>query len=151
MKHPKIIPCIWLSAHDGKLTDVIHYYQQVFGANLQVGTIIPLGSTPSGYSEMCHIEVFGHKYALMNTAKEHHPLNDAISLMISCADQQEIDHFWDYFTLEGKPSQCGWCQDKYGLRWQIIPENLGQLMREPNAMEVMMKQQKIKIEDFFNH
>lgn len=66
---------------------------------------------------MCEVEIFGYKYSLMSTESEHHPLNDAVSFMINCDDQKEIDHFWDYFIQDGKESQCGWCIDKYGLRW----------------------------------
>jgi predicted 3-demethylubiquinone-9 3-methyltransferase (glyoxalase superfamily) len=84
----------------------------------------------------------------MCTEIEHNSLNDAVSFMINCDDQNEIDHFWDYFTKEGKASQCGWCIDKYGLRWQIIPKSLGTLMSKPNSFEVMMKQTKIIIEEY---
>lgn len=82
---------------------------------------------------------------LMSTASEHHPLNDAISFMINCKDQEEIDKYWNYFTAEGNESQCGWCNDKYGLRWQVLPENFGMLMQKPNAWQVMMSQRKIVI------
>jgi predicted 3-demethylubiquinone-9 3-methyltransferase (glyoxalase superfamily) len=61
---------------------------------------------------------------------------------------QEIDKFWNYFTKEGKESQCGWCIDKYGLRWQVIPNNLREFMARPNAWEVMMKQKKIVIAEY---
>jgi predicted 3-demethylubiquinone-9 3-methyltransferase (glyoxalase superfamily) len=84
----------------------------------------------------------------MNTAKEHHPLNDAMSLILNCEDQNEIDKYWDYFTREGEESQCGWCIDKYGLRWQVLPENWKELMNQPNAAEIMMNQTKIIIADY---
>ncbi len=84
----------------------------------------------------------------MSTAIEHHPLNDAVSFMINCEDQSEIDTYWNYFTLEGNESQCGWCTDKYGLRWQVLPKNLGELMSKPNSFKVMMNQKKIVIEEY---
>ena len=71
---------------------------------------------------MCNVTIFGQKYVLMSTALEHHPLNDAVSFMIYCEGQSEIDKYWNYFTQEGKESQCGWCVDKYGLRWQVLPK-----------------------------
>lgn len=148
MKTNKIVPCIWFTADEGKISNVISYYQSVFDKNFQSGNIIPLGQTPSGNTEMCEVEFFGQKFSLMSTEIEHHPLNDAVSFMISCDNQQEIDLFWNYFTHEGEESQCGWCIDKYGLRWQIIPENLEELMSKPNSFEVMMKQTKIIIEDY---
>lgn len=144
----KIIPCIWLTADGGHLSKVIEYYKNAFGENLKDGPIMPLGQTPSGNAEMCEVTIFGQKFSLMSTEKEHHPLNDAISLMINCEGQKEIDHLWDYFTREGKEAPCGWCSDKYGLLWQLIPENFGELMSRPNAFDVMMKQKKIIIEDY---
>ncbi len=148
MNDHKITPCVWLTADGGHLAAIVAYYQNVFDTNFQSGPIIPLGQTPSGYAEMCEIKLFGHNYSFMNTEKEHHPLNDAVSFMIHGDDQKEIDHFWDYFTRDGKESQCGWCMDKYGLRWQIIPKNMGELMSKPNSWEIMMKQKKIIIEEY---
>lgn len=148
MENNKIKPCIWFSTDEGQLSNVLGYYKGVFGEDFQVGSIIPLGQTPSGNAEMCEVMVFGQQYSLMCTEKEHHSLNDAISLMINCEGQKEIDHFWNYFTRGGKEAPCGWCVDKYGLRWQIIPRNLGELMSRPHAFEVMMKQKKIIIDDY---
>lgn len=148
MNSNKIMPCIWLTADGGQLSRVIEYYKTVFEKDFQAGHIIPLGQTPSGNAEMCEVIVFGQKYSLMSTEKEHHSLNDAVSFMINCDDQKEIDYFWYYFTQDGKESQCGWCIDRYELRWQIIPKNLGELMSKPNSFEVMMKQKKIIIEEY---
>ena len=127
---------------------MFEYYKTIFNKDFQAGHIIPLGQTPSGNTEMCEVEIFEHKYSSMSTETEHHPLNDAVSFIINCNDQIEINHFWDYFTQDGKESQCGWCIDKYGVRWQVIPKNLGELMSKPNSWEVMMKQKKIVIKDY---
>lgn len=148
MNNNKITPCIWLSDAGGKLSEIIEYYKNAFENDIQISDILSLGQTPSGYTEICDISIFGRKYTLMNTEKAHNPLNDAVSFIINCRDQQEIDRFWDYFTREGAESQCGWCIDKYGIRWQIIPDNLGELMRKPNSAETMMKQRKIIIEEY---
>ena len=144
----KIVPSIWFYSEDGKVSEIIAYYKTVFGNDFQEGQIIPLGETPSGNSEMCEVLIFGQKYMLMSTAKKHQPLNDAISFMLQCEDQNEIDKYWNYFTSEGKEMQCGWCIDKYELRWQVLPANLGELMSKPNAFEIMMKQKKIVIAEY---
>lgn len=148
MNSQKIIPSLWFAAEDGKLASVIEYYQQIFGEAFEVGNIIPLGDTPSGYAEMGEVKIFEQKYSLMSTAQAHHPLNDALSFILHCKDQDEIDRYWNYFTKEGEASQCGWCQDKFGLRWQILPENLAELMSTPNSFAVMMQQQKIVIAEY---
>lgn len=143
-----IHPSIWLHTPDGKLADTVNYYKEVFQSDFKEGTIVPLGNTPSGNTEMTEIDLLGQKYVFMSTEQEHEPLNDAISFIINCEGQEEIDKFWNYFTKEGKESQCGWCIDKYGLRWQVIPNNLRELMARPNAWEVMMKQKKIVIAEY---
>jgi predicted 3-demethylubiquinone-9 3-methyltransferase (glyoxalase superfamily) len=144
----KIIPSLWFCADGGTISAVIEYYKNIFGSDLAAGRIMPLGQTPSGNAEMCQVDIFGQKYSFMSTEKEHHPFSDAVSFTISCHDQQEIDRFWDYFTHEGRESQCGWCMDKYGMRWQVIPQNLGELMSRPDSWKVMMNQKKIVIAEY---
>ena len=148
MNHNKIIPSLWFCTDKGKLSIVVAYYQNVFGSNFESGNIIPLGETPSGNAEMCEAILFRQKYSLMSTEKKHHAFNDAVSFTINCENQQEIDTYWDYFIQEGTASQCGWCMDKFGLRWQVVPHNLAELMSRPNAFDVMMKQQKIIIDEY---
>ena len=144
----KINPSLWFHTQTGNIADVLEYYQAVFGNDFQAGHTTPLGKTPSGNTELCEVKIFGQKYVLMSTEQEHHAFNDSISLTINCEGQVEIDKFWNYFVQEGNEVQCGWCVDKYGLRWQVIPNNLGELMSKPNAWEVMMKQKKIVIAEY---
>jgi predicted 3-demethylubiquinone-9 3-methyltransferase (glyoxalase superfamily) len=148
MQAAKIVPNLWFHSEGGSISPLLFYYKTVFQDDFKAGGIIPLGETPSGFTELCEVELFGQKYVFMTTALEHHPLNDAVSFMIHCENQQEIDTIWDYFTQEGQESQCGWCIDKFGLRWQVIPKNLGELMRKPNAFSIMMGQKKIVIDAF---
>jgi len=144
----KIIPCLWFSTNNGKISELINYYKEIFQNDFKSLEVMKIGETPSGYTEMCEVEIFGQKYSLMNTEKAHHVMNDSFALMIGCDGQEEIDKYWNYFTKEGKESQCGWCVDKYGLRWQIIPNNFGELMSKPNSWEVMMKQTKIVVGEY---
>jgi len=148
MEKNKIIPSLWFNSERGNISKIIEYYKSIFGDDFQEGQIIPLGNTPSGNTEMCNIEIFGQNYFFMSTEKEHHTFNDALAFTIHCEDQNEIDKYWDYFVKEGKEVQCGWCIDKYGLRWQVLPGNMGELMSKPNAQEIMMKQKKIIIEEY---
>ena len=148
MSYNKIIPSLWFNTELGNISLVIDYYKNIFGSDFEAGNIMPLGQTPSGNTEMCQVNIFGQTYSLMSTEKAHHPFNDALAFTINCDDQQEIDKYWNYFTAAGKEVQCGWCIDKYGLRWQVIPKNLGALMAKPNAWQVMMKQKKIIIEEY---
>ncbi|MBS1551150.1 MAG: VOC family protein [Bacteroidetes bacterium] len=144
----KIIPSLWFYTNDGRVSQVIQYYKNIFGNNFQEGKIIPLGETPSGNTELCEVQIFGQKYSFMSTAQKHHSFNDSVSFTLNCSDQKEIDKYWDYFTQDGEESQCGWCIDKFGLRWQVIPANLAELMSKPNSWQVMMKQKKIIINEY---
>jgi predicted 3-demethylubiquinone-9 3-methyltransferase (glyoxalase superfamily) len=148
MTQNKITPALWFNSIDGKLEEVTNYYKNIFGDNFSTKQTISLGQTPSGYAEMCNIKFFEQEYLIMSTAIEHHKFNDSFALMIFCDNQNEIDKYWNYFTKDGKESQCGWCNDKFGLRWQIIPNNMSELMSKPNAHSIMMKQTKIIIDEF---
>ncbi len=143
-----ITPALWFHTNDGKIQTVLSYYQTIFWESFVLNYTMPLGETPSGYSELAEVTIFGQRYSMMTTAEKHHEFNDAFSLIINCQDQEEIDKYWGYFTREWKEVQCGWCNDRFGLRWQVIPANLGELMQRPNAWEVMMKQKKIIIAEY---
>ncbi len=144
----KITPALWFQTDEGKMIHVSAYYKGIFNDNIEIGDTMVLGETPSGHTEMCHIKLFSQPYMIMSTEKEHHQFNDSFALIIHCENQQEIDKYWHYFTQEGKESMCGWCIDKFGLRWQVMPKHLGELMKLPNANMVMMKQTKIIIADY---
>jgi predicted 3-demethylubiquinone-9 3-methyltransferase (glyoxalase superfamily) len=95
--------------------------------------------------------LFGRRFQAM-TAGPHHDFNDAMSLVVECADQAELDRYWDAL-LEGggKPQACGWLIDRYGLRWQIVPEVMETMMNDPDpvrskrASDAMMKMIKFDI------
>ncbi len=148
VNYSKIIPTLWFNAENGNISTILSYYKTIFGTNFEVGCIMPLGKTPSGNTEMCEVKIFGQKYSWMSTEKEHHPFNDAFALTIHCENQNEIDLYWNYFIEEGKEVQCGWCIDKFGLRWHVLPKNFGELMSKPKSWEVMMNQKKIVIEEY---
>lgn len=73
---------------------------------------------------------------------------EAISFAVYCQDQVEIDYYWEKLSDQADSEQCGWCKDKYGLSWQIIPHNIEALMKKPDAFSKLMKMKKIVIADF---
>ncbi|MGO1291233.1 MAG: VOC family protein [Brevibacterium linens] len=76
--------------------------------------------------------------------------NEAISLTVECADQAEIDHDWSHLSASPEHEQCGWLKDRYGVSWQIIPANLGELMTGPARTQALMQMKKIVIDDLVN-
>jgi predicted 3-demethylubiquinone-9 3-methyltransferase (glyoxalase superfamily) len=71
-----------------------------------------------------------------------------VSLEIRCADQAEIDHFWDALSAVPEAEQCGWLVDRYGVSWQVVPESIGELLAKPGAYQRMLEMKKLVIADF---
>lgn len=76
--------------------------------------------------------------------------NEAISLTVECADQAEIDHYWSHLSASPEHEQCGWLKDRFGVSWQIVPANLGELMTGPAQTQALMQMKKIVIDDLVN-
>jgi len=72
-------------------------------------------------------------------------INEAVSFHVSCKDQAEIDYYWSSLSHVPEAEQCGWCKDKFGVSWQIIPENMHELISSPAAVQAMMHMKKIDI------
>lgn len=89
----------------------------------------------------------GQEFLFIDGGEQGFDFNESISFMISCKDQEEIDYYWSKLSAVSESEQCGWCKDKYGLSWQIVPENLGKLMTGPKSQENLMKMKKIIIAD----
>ena len=88
-------------------------------------------------------------FSAMDSGVEHEfTFNEAVSFSVSCKDQAEIDSFWEKLSSDPQFEQCGWCKDKFGVSWQIVPENIDELMERPNAFKNLMPMKKIIIADF---
>ena len=73
---------------------------------------------------------------------------EAVSYSVACKDQAEIDYFWEKLSAVPESEQCGWCKDKFGVSWQIVPGNMNELMAKPDAFKTMMSQHKIVIAEY---
>ncbi len=93
-------------------------------------------------------ELNGIQFKALNGGP-HYQFSPAISFVIECQTQAEIDHYWDRLVKEGTPSRCGWLSDKYGVSWQIVPTILGKLMadpeRAPRVVQAFMQMTKLDI------
>lgn len=108
-------------------------------------------SGPPGSVKVVDFTLFGQPFQAM-TAGQHHDFNDAISIVVSCDNQAELDRYWDALLANGgKPQACGWLMDRYGLRWQIVPAAMDDLMssgdpaRRKRVAEAMLKMVKLDI------
>ena len=131
-----IYPCLWL---DGQALVAAEYYC----------TIFPQSRIISTNPFVVIFELNGKKFMALNGGPEY-PFTEAVSFVISCADQEEIDHYWDKLSEGGQEGKCGWLKDKFGLSWQVVPSILGALMNDPEkaprVMFAFMQMKKFEIE-----
>ncbi|MBN9161218.1 MAG: hypothetical protein BGO98_15380 [Myxococcales bacterium 68-20] len=111
------------------------FYASIF-PDSRVDRVTPLMSEspsgPPGSVKIVDFTLLGHRFQAI-TAGPHHEFNDAISLVVECDDQAELDRYWDALLAGGgKPAACGWLVDRYGLRWQIVPAKMDEWMRDTN-------------------
>lgn len=135
---PTVTPFLWFQV---PLDEPIAYYKAIF-PNLVVHTQNPMSAT---------FEIEGQRLHALNGGP-HFKFNEAISLFVECADQAEVDRYWQALTADGgAESQCGWLKDKYGLSWQIIPVALSRYLADPDpakagrVMQAMLQMKKIEI------
>jgi predicted 3-demethylubiquinone-9 3-methyltransferase (glyoxalase superfamily) len=89
-------------------------------------------------------ELDGQKFTALNGGPNF-KFNEAISMVVRCDSQEEVDYYWTKLSAGGTESQCGWLKDKFGLSWQITPARISDLVRHPKAMQAMMKMRKLDI------
>lgn len=97
-----------------------------------------------GEVQIVSFHLGGTPYTALNGGPEFQ-FNPAVSLVVNCGDQAEIDRLWAALTDGGQESMCGWLVDRFGLSWQIIPENIGSLIKHPAAMQAMLTMRKLDI------
>lgn len=143
----KIMPCLWF---DDRIDEAIAFYTETF-RNAAVHEVVR--HDPAGPAFTAVIELEGHRFLLLNGGPMF-KFNEAVSFMIDCDGQEEIDYFWNRFTADGgAESMCGWCKDKFGLSWQVVPKQLEALMTGPDragaqrVTDALMKMHKIVLAD----
>jgi predicted 3-demethylubiquinone-9 3-methyltransferase (glyoxalase superfamily) len=147
----KIAPCLWF---DGKAEEAARFYTSLFPDSRITAVNRSPADTPSGPKGMVLTVDFtlgGNSYIALNGGDDF-KFNEAISLSIDCADQAEIDRYWDALLADGgEPSVCGWLKDRFGLSWQVVPHRMQEMYASPDrdaaerAMKAMLKMTKLDI------
>ncbi len=150
----KITPNLWF---DGNAKEAVDFYVSVFPDGKITGTSYYPKSAAEGLADFqanlagkeltVDFEIAGMHFTAINAGPEF-KFNEAISLSIACKDQAEIDYFWEKLSAVPASEQCGWCKDKYGLSWQVVPANMAELMARPDAFAHMMQMKKLVINGF---
>jgi len=146
----KITPCLWF---DGKAEEAMKFYMSIF-KNAKVVSVMRCGEAgpgPKGSVLAVTFELEEQEFLGLNGGT-HYSFTPAISMFVKCATQAEVDDYWEKLLAGGgKPMQCGWLTDKYGVSWQIVPTVLGELLQSKDAeksqraMKAMMQMVKLDI------
>lgn len=114
--------------------EAANFYVSIFPNSRITGTT----KLPDGTALTTQFELNGQEYVALNGGSDVFTFSLGISLVVQCESQAEIDRYWDALTADGgKPSRCGWLTDKFGVSWQVVPANVGELLSGPNAGKVM--------------
>jgi predicted 3-demethylubiquinone-9 3-methyltransferase (glyoxalase superfamily) len=145
----KITPFLWF---DDKAEEAMNFYVSIF-KNSKRGRISRYGEAgpgPKGTVMVATFQLEGQEFMALNGGPRF-KFTEAISLVVNCETQDEVDAFWEKLSEGGAKGQCGWLKDKYGLSWQIVPTVLGELMSDPDpekskrVMNAMLQMRKLDI------
>ena len=141
----KITPFLWF---DTQAEEAMNFYVSIF-KNSKVLSVTP---GPNGRAMSVNFELEGQEFIGLNAGPEF-KFNEAVSFLVSCKTQEDVDELWNKLTADGgEEGRCGWLKDKYGLSWQIIPTALNEMLSDPNpekagrAMQAMLHMNKIDIQ-----
>jgi predicted 3-demethylubiquinone-9 3-methyltransferase (glyoxalase superfamily) len=142
----KITPMLWF---DGQAEDAARLYVSVFVD----GAMGSISRQPDGSPLVVEFTLAGQRFTALNGGPQY-KFSPAISFVVDCATQEEVDHYWDLLGEGGDPEaqQCGWLKDRYGVSWQIVPRQLGEYMSDPDpekagrTMQVMLQMKKLDVE-----
>jgi predicted 3-demethylubiquinone-9 3-methyltransferase (glyoxalase superfamily) len=146
----KITPCLWF---DDQGEEVAIFYTSIF-PNSRIGSIAYYGEAGPGKAGTVvtvDFELDGQTFVALNGGPADFSYNEALSLMIHCGSQAEVDSYWDQLTNGGEEGPCGWLKDRYGVSWQVIPTRLDDLLADPDreksqrVMAAMLKMSKIDV------
>ncbi len=150
----QIVPNLWF---DGNAKEAVDFYVSVFKDAQVVSTEYYPSSTEEGLADFqkelagkvltVEFDLLGTRFVAINAGPEF-KFNESVSFMVPCKDQDEIDYYWEHLSKVPESEQCGWCKDQYGLSWQIVPENMAELMKKPEAFKTLMQQHKIVIAEY---
>ena len=136
-KFPRITPFLWF---DSNAEEAVNFYLSIFKNSRRLDEL----RKPDGDIVTIAFELDGQKFTALNGGPSF-KFTEAISLVVRCDSQQEVDEYWEKLSAGGSEVQCGWLKDRFGLSWQVVPARLSDLVKNPKAMQAMMQMKKIDI------
>jgi predicted 3-demethylubiquinone-9 3-methyltransferase (glyoxalase superfamily) len=140
---PRITPFLWF---DSNAEEAVECYLTVFKNSRRITELRNPGDAPGPKGGVLTIafELDGQCFTALNGGPGY-PFTQAVSFVVSCDTQEEIDAYWSKLCDGGSEIQCGWLKDRFGMFWQITPAKIGELVRHPKAMQAMLKMKKLDI------
>ena len=141
---PKVHPSLWF---DGRAEEAARFYVSVFPDSRML-KVERVSSGPGEGAAVVEFEIGGQRFGGVDGGPMY-KLTPAISFVVPCDSQEEIDYYWDRLSEGGTQSQCGWLEDQFGVSWQVVPAMLGELVEgnPEGVMEALLTMQKIDIEE----
>lgn len=145
----KITPFLWF---DSNAEEAIKFYQSVF-KDTKLGKVVRYSDAipdMAGKVLTASIEILGQQFTFLNGGPRY-KFNEAISFVIPCESQEDVDYYWQQLTEGGEESKCGWLKDKFGLSWQVVPNALIKMLEDKDAqrssrvMKAMLQMRKIEL------
>jgi predicted 3-demethylubiquinone-9 3-methyltransferase (glyoxalase superfamily) len=140
---PRITPFLWF---DSNAEEAVDFYLSVFKNSRRLDDFRTVDDStgPDGKILTIAFELDGQRFTALNGGPTF-KFTEAISFVVRCDSQQEVDDYWAKLSAGGSEVQCGWLKDKFGLSWQIVPARLPELLKHPKAMAAMMQMKKLDI------
>jgi predicted 3-demethylubiquinone-9 3-methyltransferase (glyoxalase superfamily) len=140
---PRITPFLWF---DSNAEEAVEFYLSVFKNSRRLSELRNTGDAPGPKGGILTIsfELDGLRFTALNGGPVY-KFNEAVSFVVRCDTQQEVDDYWSKLTSGGQEIACGWLRDKFGVCWQVVPARLPELIQNPKAMQAMMKMKKIDL------
>jgi len=140
---PRITPFLWF---DSNAEEAVAFYLSVFKNSRLLQEVRNTGDAPGPKGGVLTIafELDGQTFTALNGGPVY-KFTEAISFVVRCDTQEEVDYYWSKLTAGGSEIQCGWLKDKFGLCWQIVPARLPDLIQHPKAMQAMLRMKKLDI------
>jgi len=145
----KITPFLWF---EDQAEEAMNFYTSIFRNSkiLSVARYGEAGPGPAGSVMTASFEIEGQEFTALNGGPQY-KFTEAISFVVNCKTQKEVDELWEKLSAGGEEGPCGWLKDRFGVSWQIVPTALGEMLSDPNptkaqrVMEAMLKMKKIEL------
>jgi predicted 3-demethylubiquinone-9 3-methyltransferase (glyoxalase superfamily) len=141
---PRITPFLWF---DNNAEDAVNFYLSIFKNSRRIDALHNSEDRPAPAKILTiAFELDGQIFTALNGGPMF-KFTEAVSFVVRCDSQEEVDNYWEKLSAGGSEGQCGWLKDRFGLSWQIVPARLPELLKKPKALQAMLKMKKLDLRE----